>query len=72
MAPKASVEHHHQPDEGIGQVAPQQRGQKDGDADEHAAHGGRAGLLLVVLGAVFADVLADLKLAQLLNHVRAR
>jgi hypothetical protein len=61
---------HHQPDEGVGEVAPQQRGQKDGDADEHAAHGRGAGLLLVVLGAVLADVLADLKLAQLVNHER--
>ena len=58
---------HHQPDEGIGEIAPQQRRQKDGDTDEHAAHGGGAGFLLVVLGTVLADVLADLKLTQLLN-----
>ena len=61
---------HHQPDEGIGQVAPQQRGQQDGDTDEHATHGRGAGLFLMVLGTVLADVLADLKLAQLLNHER--
>ena len=59
---------HDQPDEGIGEVAPQQRGQKDGDTDEYPAHGGGAGLFLVVLWTVFADVLADLKFAQLLNH----
>ena len=58
---------HDQPDEGVGEVAPQQRGQKDGDTDEYPAHGGGAGLFLVVLGTVFADVLADLKFAQLLD-----
>ena len=61
---------HHQPDEEIGKIAPQQRGQQDGDTDEYATHGWGAGLLLVVLRTIFADVLADLKLAQLLNHER--
>ncbi len=61
---------HHQPDEGIGKVAPQQRGQEDGNTDEHAAHGRGAGLFLVALGTVLANVLADLKLAQLLNDER--
>ena len=61
---------HYQPDKGIGKVAPQQRRNKDGDTDEHPTHGWGAGLLLVVLGTVLANELADLKLAQLLNHER--
>src|ERR1700722_1387847 len=71
-ANRAESEHgaHDQPDERFGKIAPQQCGQKDGDAYEHSAHGWRAGLLLVVFGTVFADVLADLKLAQLLNDER--
>ena len=71
MAPKASVEQHGDPDERVGGIGPQQGGQQDGDDDEHAAHGGRAGFLLVRLRAVFADVLADLEFAQLLDDVRA-
>ena len=59
------------PDKGIGGIGPEHSGQQNGDADEHAAHGGRAGLLEVRLGAVFADELADLELAQLLNDVGA-
>ena len=58
---------HHQPDEGIRQIAPQQRRQKDGDTDEHAPHGGGTGFLLMVLGTILADVLADLEFTQLLN-----
>ena len=61
---------HHEPDEGIRQVAPQQRRNQDGDADQHAAHRGRAALLLVALRTFFADVLADLKLAQPINDKR--
>ena len=60
---------HHEPDEGVREIAPQQRGNEDGDADEHAAHGGRAALLLVALRTFFADVLADLKLAQAINDI---
>ena len=61
---------HHQPDEGIGKVAPQQCRQEDSNTDEHAAHGWSAGLFLVALGTVLANVLADLKLTQLLNDER--
>ena len=57
------------PDKGIGGIGPQHRGQQNGDDDEHAAHGGRAGFFQVRLRPVFADVLADLELAQLLNHL---
>ena len=35
--------------------------------DQHAAHGRRTGLFLVRLRAFLADVLADLKFAQLLE-----
>lgn len=55
------------PDERIGKIGPEQRGQNDCDEDEHAAHSGRAGFLLVRLRTFFADVLADLELAQLLD-----
>src|SRR6185312_10575912 len=47
---------HGQPDERVGQIGPEQRGQQDGDTDEDPAHGGRSGFLLVLLGAFFADV----------------
>ncbi len=56
------------PDEGVGGIAPEHRGQQNRNPDEHAAHGGSAGLLQVRLWPVVADKLADLKLAQLLNH----
>ena len=59
------------PDEGIGGVGPEHGGQQNGDDDEDAAHGGRAGFFLVRLRAVFADVLADLEFAQLLDDVGA-
>ena len=42
-------------------------GSRMADADEHAAHGGRAGFFQMRLRPVFADELADLELAQLLN-----
>ncbi len=59
------------PDEGIGGVCPENCGQDNGDHDEDAAHGGRAGFFLMRLGSVFADVLADLKFAELFNDVGA-
>ncbi len=58
------------PDIGVGEVRPQQRGHHNGDDDQHAAHGGRAGLLLVRARAFLADHLADLELAQLRNQPR--
>ena len=39
---------------------------------EHAAHGGGAGLFLVRLRSVFADVLADLEFPQFLDDDRGR
>ena len=50
---------------------PQQRRHEDGDRDQQAAHGRRAGFLLVRLRAFFADVLADLEFAQPANDDRA-
>ena len=51
----------------IAQVGPEQRRHQDGDGNQQAAHGRRAGLFLVRLRAFFADVLADLKFAQTLD-----
>src|ERR1039457_2064795 len=59
------------PDEGIGGVGPEHSGKQDGDNDKDAAHSGGARFSLVRLGAVFADVLADLEFVQLLNDVGA-
>ena len=58
---------HDQPYERVGEIAPQQGGQQNSDTDKYAAHGWRAGFFLVIFGAVFADVLANLELAQLFN-----
>ncbi len=66
MAPKASVEKTVIQTKGIGGVGPEHRGQQNRNDDEHAAHGGRAGLFQMRLRAVVAHVLADLELAQLL------
>ena len=62
---------HGDPDEAVGQVSPQQRGNQHADDDQHAAHGGRAGFLLVGLWAVLANVLADLEFAQAMNDRRS-
>ena len=61
---------HGNPDKRIAQVGPEQRGNQDGDGNQQAAHGGRAGLFLMSLRAFFADVLPDLKITQPLNHDR--
>ncbi len=58
---------HREPDKGIAEVGPEQSGQQDSDANQNAAHGGRAGFLLMILWSVFADVLANLKLTQFLD-----
>jgi hypothetical protein len=59
---------HDQPHERIGEVAPQDGRQEDGNANEHSTHGWGAGFFLVIFRTLFADVLADLKFAQLLNY----
>ena len=48
----------------VRQIAPQQGGNQNGDADEQAAHGGGSGFLLMIFGAILANKLADLKFAQ--------
>ena len=63
--------HHRDPDEAIAQVGPQQRRHHHGDHDQHSAHGRSACLALMGLGAVFANVLADLEVAQSPHHRRA-
>src|SRR5215472_6139518 len=59
-----------QPDIGVRQIGPQQRGNDDGYNNQNPAHGGRAGFFLVRAGTFFADVLADLELAQLADDGR--
>ena len=56
------------PYERVGQIRPKQCGQQNCNSNQHSAHGGRAGLRQMRLRPVVANVLADLKLAQLLNH----
>ena len=58
------------PDERIAEVGPEQCGHENRDGDQQAAHGRSAGFFLVRLRTLFADVLADLKIAQTLNHDR--
>src|ERR1022692_786526 len=58
------------PNEGIRQIRPKQSGHQDCNRDQQSTHGGSAGLFLMRLRAFFANVLADLKLAQTLNHDR--
>ena len=61
---------HGNPHEAVAEVGPQQSRNDHADNDEHSAHGRSAGLLLVGLGAVLADVLADLEVTQAANHGR--
>ena len=62
---------HHQPDEGVRQIRPEQRGQHDGDHDQQSSHGRRAGFLLMRARSLLADILADLEFAQAADHRRA-
>ncbi len=68
MAPKASVENTAIQTKGLAGSDHSTVGSRMAMHDEHAAHGGRAGLLQVRLRPVLANVLADLELAQLLDH----
>ncbi len=65
---KGKGRHHRNPHEAVGQVGPQQRGYQHSDHDQHPAHGRCTGFLLVGLGAVFANVLTDLKFTQPAHH----
>ena len=49
----------------VAEIGPEQRGHDDGDDDQDAAHGRRAGFLLVAARTFFANVLSDLEFAQL-------
>src|SRR5260370_18977430 len=60
-----------QPDEFVGEICPQKRRDQNGNHDQHAAHGGRSSFLGVRLGALLADVLSTLELAQLTDDRRA-
>jgi hypothetical protein len=56
------------PDEAIAQIGPQQRADHDGDDDQGAAHGGRAGLGQMRARPVVAHHLADLVARQARDH----
>src|SRR5215469_10213841 len=55
---------HRDPDKAIGEIRPQQGRDQHADDNEHAAHGGSAGFLLMRLRPLLANVLANLELAQ--------
>jgi hypothetical protein len=68
---KAQGNHQHGPHVLVAQITPQQGGDTDGDQDQDAAHGRRAGLHQVRLRTVGAHRLADLFLGQPANDPRA-
>ena len=59
------------PHEAVAEIGPQQRGDNHAHHNQQAAHGRGARFLQVVLGAVFANVLADLEFTQAADHRRA-
>ena len=67
---EAQGDDQHHPDVAVGQVAPQQRRDADGDQDQRAAHGRRAGLDQMGLRPVVAHRLADLLLGQPADDAR--
>src|SRR5581483_7368127 len=67
---KADGREYDQPDEMVGKVCPEQGGNDDRDGNQYAAHGWGAGFFLVGLGALFTDVLADLKFPKLADNGR--
>src|SRR6202158_593682 len=62
---------HGNPYEAIAQVRPKQCRDDDCDDNQQPAHGGRTGFLLVSLGALFANELSDLELAQATDDERS-
>ena len=54
------------------QIRPQQRRHHDADHNQNAAHRRRARFFLMRLRTVFADMLADLKFAQLADQPRSK
>jgi len=69
-AAEADGDQHHHPQEAVGQVAPQQRGDDDRHDDQRAAHRRRAGLGQVRLRAVIAHCLPDLHPRKPRDHPR--
>src|SRR6202790_4353475 len=69
--PEGHRRKHRNPDKRIAQVRPQQRRHQDRDRDQQTTHGRRTRFFLMSLGALFADVLPDLKIAQPLNNDRS-
>jgi hypothetical protein len=61
----------HHPKQSVGEVAPQERGDADGDEDERPAHRGRACLGEVRARSVVAHRLPDLVRGELADEVRA-
>jgi hypothetical protein len=62
---------HHHPHIAIAEVAPQQRGNDDGDQDQRAAHGRRSRLDQVRLRTILTHRLADLLRGQPTDDARA-
>ena len=60
----------HHPQQPVGQIPPQERGQADRHQDQRAAHRRRAGLGQMRARALLAHCLADLVRRQLADHVR--
>ena len=67
---KAQRDQQHDPHEAVGQVEPEDGGDRDREQDQHTAHGGRAALADVGLHRVFANRLADLQRSQAANEIR--
>jgi len=59
------------PDEAITQIGPEQCGDDNGNNDQQASHGGRAGFLLMSFWGSFANVLADLEITQAADDERS-
>src|SRR6202035_5726861 len=62
---------HGNPDEEIAKVGPQEPWNYEGDRYQQATHGRSASFFLVCFGALFADVLSDLKFAETIDYERA-
>ncbi len=68
---EAERDEHHDPDETVGQIGPQQRRHGNAEQNQHAAHSRRTGFDEVRLRTVFTNGLADLHRGQLADHRRA-
>ena len=69
---KAKRDNEHDPDKTVGQVKPQQGGDRNRQQNQHPAHGGRAAFGQVRLHAVAPNGLADLERGEHTDHLRAR